>query len=161
MLLYGNYMNNARLKWTHLLIMYTLSCFDPLVNVMWKNMQEHKGKTINHCNLSYKFVFDLGSKTIRLKCVAQCVWWLQQFYCINEIFALNHALAYVSAHIRFDKYKKWIFLVSRWIYKKYYCIVLNFESCSILYKEWCKFVESFFKKSFHPWPIYALVWIQF
>ncbi len=74
MLLYGNYMNNARLKWERLLFMYTLSCFDPLVNVMWKNMQEHKGETINHYNLSYKFVFDLGNKTICLKWC--CTMWM-------------------------------------------------------------------------------------
>jgi hypothetical protein len=54
--------------------MYTLSSFDPLVNVMWKNMQEHRGKTMNHCSLSYKFVFDLGSKTICLEWC--CTMWM-------------------------------------------------------------------------------------
>jgi hypothetical protein len=74
MLLYGNYMNNARLNKRHILFMYILSCFDPLVNVMWKNMQEHKGETIIHSNLSYKFVFDLGNKTMRLKWC--CTMWM-------------------------------------------------------------------------------------
>jgi hypothetical protein len=29
MILYGNYMNNAGLKWRHLFFLYILSCFDP------------------------------------------------------------------------------------------------------------------------------------